>query len=151
MEKIILFHGNLDRIVVPTFGKGEEKHDYGQGFYLSESIDLAKEWAVWRANASYFYIAKEFVKDNIDMDILEELLSLEERYPITMNMSGTEFVRLWYMKACWLNFRRIRIERSTQRYRRSSIGRMCGEGSNLGYGIIYERHGSLRYGEVERA
>lgn len=148
MEKLILFHGTPDRIVVPTFGKGEEKHDYGQGFYLSESVDLAKEWAVcrpneekgwvhkyeletdglrildfqdkgvlpwlaelmkhrdaadskryrmlakkfiekygvdtesydvirgWRANASYFYIAKEFVRDNIDMDILEELLSL---------------------------------------------------------------------------
>lgn len=76
MEKLILFHGTPDRIVVPTFGKGEEKHDYGQGFYLSESIDLAKEWAVCRANASYFYIAKEFVRDNIDMDILEELLSL---------------------------------------------------------------------------
>ena len=30
----------------------------------------------WRANASYFYIAREFVRDNIDMDILEELLSL---------------------------------------------------------------------------
>ena len=30
----------------------------------------------WRANASYFYIAKEFVKDNIDIEILEELLSL---------------------------------------------------------------------------
>jgi hypothetical protein len=30
----------------------------------------------WRANASYFYIAKEFVRDNIDLDILEELLSL---------------------------------------------------------------------------
>ena len=30
----------------------------------------------WRANASYFYIAKEFVRDNIDMDILEEVLSL---------------------------------------------------------------------------
>lgn len=29
-----------------------------------------------RANASYFYIAKEFVRDNIDIDILEELLSL---------------------------------------------------------------------------
>jgi hypothetical protein len=29
-----------------------------------------------RANASYFYIAKEFVRDNIDVDILEELLSL---------------------------------------------------------------------------
>lgn len=30
----------------------------------------------WRANASYFYIAKEFVRDNIDIEILEELLSL---------------------------------------------------------------------------
>lgn len=30
----------------------------------------------WRANASYFYIAKEFVRDNVDVDILEELLSL---------------------------------------------------------------------------
>lgn len=148
MDKLILFHGTPDKIVVPTYGKGEEKHDYGQGFYLTESIDLAKEWAVcrpnegngwvhkyqldtdglkildfqdkgvlawlaelmkhrdaadskryrmlakkfiekygvdtkeydvikgWRANASYFYIAKEFVRDNIDMDILEELLSL---------------------------------------------------------------------------
>ncbi len=30
----------------------------------------------WRANASYFYIAREFVRDNIDIDILEELLFL---------------------------------------------------------------------------
>lgn len=30
----------------------------------------------WRANASYFYIAREFVRDNVDIDILEELLSL---------------------------------------------------------------------------
>lgn len=30
----------------------------------------------WRANASYFYIAKEFVRDNIDLDILEELFSV---------------------------------------------------------------------------
>ena len=32
----------------------------------------------WRANASYFYIAKEFVRDNIDLEILPELLSLGE-------------------------------------------------------------------------
>ena len=30
----------------------------------------------WRANASYFYIAKSFVRDEIDIEILEELLSL---------------------------------------------------------------------------
>ena len=133
---------------MPQFGFGEGKHDYGKGFYLTENIELAKEWAVcrpdetngwvhkykldttdlkvldfqehdilswlaelmkhrdasdsrrykvlskkfiaeygidtseydvikgWRANASYFYIAKEFVRDNIDIEILEELLSL---------------------------------------------------------------------------
>ena len=148
MGKIILYHGTSDKIVTPRFGGGDDKHDYGRGFYLTENLDLAKEWAVckpneqngwvhkyeldcdglkildfqdydvltwlaelmkhrdaadskryrmlstkfiekygmdtsqydvlkgWRANASYFYIAKEFVRDNIDIDILEELLSL---------------------------------------------------------------------------
>lgn len=148
MDKIILFHGSPDKIIKPVFGGGEDKHDYGKGFYLTESIELASEWAVcrpndlngwvhkyeleteglkildfqgesvltwlaelmkhrdaadskryrmlaqkfiarygieteeydvikgWRANASYFYIAKAFVRDEIDLDILEELLSL---------------------------------------------------------------------------
>ena len=44
MNKLILFYGTPDKIVVPTYGKGEEKHDYGQGFYLTDSIDLAKEF-----------------------------------------------------------------------------------------------------------
>lgn len=39
----------------------------------TEEYDVIKGW---RANASYFYIAKKFVRDNIDMDVLEELLSL---------------------------------------------------------------------------
>lgn len=148
MGKIILYHGSPNKVVVPQFGFGEGKHDYGKCFYLTENIELAKEWAVcrpdetngwvhkykldttdlkvldfqehdilswlaelmkhrdasdsrrykvlskkfiaeygidtseydvikgWRANASYFYIAKEFVRDNIDIEILEELLSL---------------------------------------------------------------------------
>ena len=148
MSKIILYHGTQNKIVTPVFGGGNDKHDYGRGFYLTEVLNLAKEWAVcvpnsengwvhkyeldctglkildfqekdvlnwlaelmkhrdaadskryrmlaakfidkygintngydvikgWRADASYFYIAKEFVRDNIDMDIFEELLSL---------------------------------------------------------------------------
>lgn len=148
MGKLILYHGTPDKEIAPSYGGGNDKHDYGRGFYLTESLELAKEWAVcrpnekngwvhkfeldcgelnildleeknilswlaelmkhrdaadskryrmlaakfidkygidtdnydvikgWRANASYFYIAKEFVRDNIDMDILEELLSL---------------------------------------------------------------------------
>lgn len=145
---MILYHGTSEKNVVPTYGLGNDKHDYGRGFYLTEDIELAKEWAVckpnnnngwvhkyeldieslqildfqnknilawlaelmkhrdaadskryhvlaakfiekygintadydvirgWRANASFFYIAKEFVRDNVDLDILEELLSL---------------------------------------------------------------------------
>lgn len=148
MKKIILYHGTPDEVVNPVYGGGQDKHDYGRGFYLTEDIELAKEWAVcrpsqqngwvhkyeldctdlkifdfqkknvlswlaelmkhrdaadtkryrmlaakfiekygidvnsydvikgWRADASYFYIAKEFVRDNIDIEILEELLSL---------------------------------------------------------------------------
>ena len=148
MKKIILYHGTTDEVVNPVYGRGQDKHDYGRGFYLTEDIELAKEGAAcrpnqqngwvhkyeldctdlkmfdfqeknvlswlaelmkhrdaadtkryrmlaakfiekygidvnsydvikgWRADASYFYIAKEFVRDNIDIEILEELLSL---------------------------------------------------------------------------
>lgn len=87
MGKLILYHGTPDEIVIPQYGRGDEKHDYGKGFYLSESIELAKEWAVCRPDEANgwvhkyeldtdFYIAKEFVRDNIDIDILEDLLSL---------------------------------------------------------------------------
>ena len=34
----------------------------------TETYDVIKGW---RANASYFYIEKEFVRDNIDVDILK--------------------------------------------------------------------------------
>ena len=148
MAIITLFHGSPHESVTPEYGLGNDKHDYGRGFYLTKSVELAREWAVcrpdesngwvhqyeldmnglrildfqehsvlawlaelmkhrdaadskryrvlaakfiaqygidtsgydiikgWRANASYFYIAKEFVRDNVDVDILEELLSL---------------------------------------------------------------------------
>ena len=150
MSKLILYHGTSEKQFTPIFGLGNDKHDYGRGFYLTADFELAKEWAVckptelngwvhkyeldtdglkildfqeknvlcwlaelmknrdaddsrryrvlsakfiekygvdsssydvikgWRADASYFYIAKEFVRDNIDIDILEELLSLGE-------------------------------------------------------------------------
>lgn len=146
--RTILYHGSPNNIITPTYGFGEDRHDYGRGFYLTDDLVLAKEWAVcnpvdvsgwvhkytldlselsvldflnenilswlaelmkhrpaddskrykilsarfieeygidtssydvikgWRANASYFYIAKSFVRDEIDMEILEELLCL---------------------------------------------------------------------------
>lgn len=50
MGKIKLYHGTADEIVKPAYGKGDDKHDYGKGFYLTENIDLAKEWAVCKPN-----------------------------------------------------------------------------------------------------
>ncbi|MBR1537617.1 MAG: DUF3990 domain-containing protein [Treponema sp.] len=145
---MILYHGSPNKIVTPTFGLGQERHDYGKGFYLTADLNLAKEWAVcrpetesgfvhsfeldteglnvfdfekenilcwlselmkhrdaadskryrvlsekfitkygkdtssadiikgWRANASYFYIAKAFVRDEVDADILDDLMQL---------------------------------------------------------------------------
>lgn len=145
---MILYHGSPNKEFTPEYGKGEDKHDYGRGFYLTQDKELAKEWAVcnpnsgngwvhkydldcsklqifdfeqagiltwlaelmkhraadtsrrykilsekfigkygvetgtydvirgWRANASYFYIAKAFVRDEIDICILEELFHM---------------------------------------------------------------------------
>lgn len=40
MAKIILYHGITEKIVFPSFGLVNEKHDYGKSFYFTESIDL---------------------------------------------------------------------------------------------------------------
>ena len=42
MGKIILYHGSPDKEIKPAFGLGENRHDYGKGFYLTENIDLKR-------------------------------------------------------------------------------------------------------------
>ena len=42
----VLFHGSERRIEVPQFGAGKPFNDYGLGFYCTEHVDMAKEWAV---------------------------------------------------------------------------------------------------------
>ena len=47
MDKLItVYHGSKQIVEVPTFGLGRKNNDFGLGFYCTESIDLAKEWAV---------------------------------------------------------------------------------------------------------
>ena len=46
MAEMILYHGSVSIIEQPTFGKGKRHNDYGLGFYCTQSLDLAKEWAV---------------------------------------------------------------------------------------------------------
>ena len=47
MDKFItIYHGSKQIVEVPTFGLGRKNNDFGLGFYCTENIDLAKEWAV---------------------------------------------------------------------------------------------------------
>ena len=143
-----LYHGSQVRDFVPTYGLGNDTHDYGRGFYTTADKELGKEWAVgqqadrdgwlhvyevdlgalkvfdfadvgvlawiaelmkhrpadnspsylrdslrfverygvdlsgydvikgWRADASYFFIARMFVRNQVDVSILQQLLKL---------------------------------------------------------------------------
>lgn len=42
---MILYHGSSEIVQNPKFGQGKVYNDYGQGFYCTENVELAKEWA----------------------------------------------------------------------------------------------------------
>ena len=43
---LTLFHGSDKIIERPYYGGSRDNNDYGNGFYCSESSDLAREWSV---------------------------------------------------------------------------------------------------------
>ena len=45
MSKLIFYHGSPIILQKPIFGAGKSYNDYGLGFYCTEHIELAKEWA----------------------------------------------------------------------------------------------------------
>lgn len=44
-QDLIIYHGSQQIIESPQFGVGKKYNDYGQGFYCTENVELAKEWA----------------------------------------------------------------------------------------------------------
>lgn len=52
-QDLIIYHGSQQIVEVPKFGIGKKYHDYGQGFYCTENIELAKEWACSVKNDGY--------------------------------------------------------------------------------------------------
>lgn len=52
-QDLIIYHGSQQIVEVPKFGIGKTYNDYGQGFYCTESIELAKEWACPVKNDGY--------------------------------------------------------------------------------------------------
>ena len=45
MPKLILYHGSNKIVSNPVYGEGKDYNDYGRGFYCTQNIELAKEWA----------------------------------------------------------------------------------------------------------
>ena len=52
-KDLIIYHGSQQIVEVPKYGIGKSYNDYGQGFYCTENIELAKEWACPVKNDGY--------------------------------------------------------------------------------------------------
>lgn len=66
---MIIYHGSKSIIENPKYGVGNKKNDYGLGFYCTENIELAKEWACIN-NESNGY-ANKYQIDITDLRILD--------------------------------------------------------------------------------
>lgn len=65
-----LWHGSQKIIEFPQLGLGNVHNDYGQGFYCTESLNLAKEWACSRDVDGF---ANRYELDVTDLNILDLL------------------------------------------------------------------------------
>ncbi len=97
MSKVILYHGSNEKIEKPVFGKGKTYNDYGQGFYCTEHIELAKEWA---CNEGVDGFANEY---EIETDSLKIL-----------NLSSDDYTILHWL-ALLMNYRKLRLSTPVMR------------------------------------
>ena len=97
MSKIVLYHGSNERIKKPLFGKGKVYNDYGQGFYCTEHIELAKEWS---CNEGIDGFANRYELDTSDLKIL--------------NLSSEEYTILHWL-ALLMENRRFRVSTPVMR------------------------------------
>lgn len=66
-NELIIYHGSVSIIEKPQYGFGKPYNDYGLGFYCTESLELAKEWAVDKTHDGY---ANKYCLDTSGLKIL---------------------------------------------------------------------------------
>ena len=91
MSKLILYHGSPEIIQTPVFGKGKSYNDYGRGFYCTEHLELAKEWACTENTDGY---ANKY-------EIVNKGLSV-------LNLSSDEYTILHWL-ALLMKYRKFRV------------------------------------------
>jgi len=74
---MIIYHGSKDIIEKPEFGKGNKRNDYGLGFYCTENVELAKEWACSNNQTNGY--ANQYEIDLSDYKVLD---LRDEKYSI---------------------------------------------------------------------
>lgn len=91
MSKLILYHGSPEIIQTPVFGKGKSYNDYGRGFYCTEHLELAKEWACTENTDGY---ANKYEIDTKGLSVL--------------NLSSDEYTILHWL-ALLMKYRKFRV------------------------------------------
>ena len=67
MDKVTIYHGSSKIIEKPAYGTGNPNNDYGLGFYCTESMELAKEWACSNETDGY---ANQYILDLERLSVL---------------------------------------------------------------------------------
>lgn len=91
MNKLILYHGSPEIVQTPLFGKGKSYNDYGKGFYCTEHLELAKEWACTENTDGY---VNKYEFDTVGLSVL--------------NLSSDEYTILHWL-ALLVEYRKFRI------------------------------------------
>ena len=97
MGKLKLYHGSSEIIEKPVFGLGKTYNDYGKGFYCTESLELAKEWACTEGIDGY---ANQYELEIEKLKIL--------------NLSSKEYNILHWL-ALLMTYRKIRLSTPVMR------------------------------------
>ena len=94
---MILYHGSTRLIDKLILGGGKTDNDYGSGFYCTEDIELAREWAAFSADGGF---VNEYSFDTKSLKCLD----------LT---DGTYNILNWL--ALLMNNRRVRITSPVER------------------------------------
>ena len=91
MNKLTLYHGSSGIVQTPVFGIGKTYNDYGRGFYCTEHLELAKEWACTENTDGY---VNKYEMNTDGLSIL--------------NLSSNEYTILHWL-ALLMQYRKFRI------------------------------------------
>lgn len=97
MNNLILYHGSPEIVRKPEYGKGKPYNDYGTGFYCTESLDLAREWACGENTDGF---VNRYEINPAELQIL--------------NLSSVKYTVLHWL-AILMYYRRIRVSTPTMK------------------------------------